>query len=262
MIHYLTCVDNENHPRLKQLLTTAAHNEVPVTIIIPQSKKWRNWLKGLTLLQHLEKSGLQPTDWIIFIDAFDVLVMEPLTEADLEHAFSHYSQPDILYGKDRSCYPHDAKCAAYEAAYINGGLAAGTVQGWMKFLGHMYPEQNVDFIDRLYGSDKEQYVIYESLHRGNPAAVAVDSNCLLFQNIYDGETHVEQQGDTVINTQTSTMPKFLHFPGANVAYSNWVAATTGDSVPTRSKKQTSVWTWVLITVASLLFSILFVKAIS
>ncbi len=147
---------------------------------------------------------LRADDLVCFVDAYDVIVNQPLETA--EHVFLA-SGAKILFGAERQLDPPHEKLTAYphissEFRFLNSGVYIGVVSALKEMLSgpiETYPN------DQLYC-----HLYYKDNYTNG---IKIDSRAALVVNMFGVEWRRLSITEGVITLDESHSPCFLHFNG-------------------------------------------------
>jgi len=166
---------------------------------------------------------LPPNDIVMFIDAFDVLILK-----SAEHILSTFSKMkvDLLMGAEKYCYPapHLANeylpCAS-PFRYLNTGTYIGYVRAICSWIDRM----NVNSIlERCDQATATMYYLHCLKHpKEFPIPFVLDTQCELFFPLSDVRTEDLMIGaDEVYCIPTNSKPSVIHANGGSFRFWNEV----------------------------------------
>lgn len=163
-------------------------------------------------------SEVPDDELVVFVDAFDVLVLADAEEISSKFAaLERRHKKSLFFNAEKDCFPdfEDICAEGYPPsphrrwAYLNSGVFVGR--------GHALKQMLRDPVaDVMPGGDQ---AFYQRYFRRFPERVGLDTECELAcatQGI-GGDYGVEWQGRRLLNTVTSQTPALVHF----VSDSHW-----------------------------------------
>ncbi len=176
--HICTVASFEND-YLNKLNTSCNMHHIDLEIIGLDLPYYGNGTKLLRLSEYL--SGLDDDDIVMFVDAFDVLII--VDKEVILQKFLDMNVPFVM-SAEKNCFPFANLADQYPETtslfkFINSGAFIGYVRNLKTWLKDLSPFD-------LQKSDQGQITIH---YLSNPEAFAIDYYCELFLSLY----HVKEQ---------------------------------------------------------------------
>jgi len=174
------------------------------------------------------KNGLISSKNIIFIDAFDVVLVD--TVEVIMTKFKSFNSP-VVIGAERNCFPQNF-CKEYDRLpytssfkYLNSGVIVGETEAILTVLEAMdAPNLPRDYHDNIKGYNHHfnDQAYYMDLYLRQPVKMQLDYDCTIVQNmqdVTDGD-YILSQNSTVIpngiiNMETHSIPSIIHWNGSS-----------------------------------------------
>lgn len=177
-------VATDRTPMLQNLEETARMFGHDLTVV-GLGRKWEGWRGRMAWYRDAMKDeGLRPDDVVALIDAYDVLIQNPMTDAQARHVLLEDGKYDMRVGMESGCDP--ANCGDLSGAlgtaegddvpgdrrYMNAGVIFGRVDALTRALQWALDE---GFTDDQVGLSR-----YVATH---PERVAPDKDRRLVSNL-------------------------------------------------------------------------------
>lgn len=164
--------------------------------------------KAKVFREFLNSDPFPDEDIVMFVDAYDVLIIQEAKEIIKE--FKSYHSPIILAG-ERHCFPDGHLAEKYPISnskhrYINSGCYIGYVGAIKRMLNKM-PIETIHDDQRLF----THYFLFYPHEK-----IVIDSDCKLFlclQDVDEKELKIDYQLQRVFFTHTRTFPCVIHGNG-------------------------------------------------
>jgi hypothetical protein len=138
----------------KYLLESCTRNNSDI-IVLDWKKPWKGFnQKFLSLKKYL--SELDPNEIVCFIDAYDVILLRPVTELESEFINFEKSHPEkIIVGQDAAISPHCSFVEFFTKLYfqdcngipLNSGTILGRVKDMLNMLNTVLTYDNTEDAD-------------------------------------------------------------------------------------------------------------------
>lgn len=211
-LHVVTFMDRVDR-RLAYLEVSAQkHGVYPIVIGYGADAWWPDGLgTKINALRAYVRGKVQDKDIVIFVDAFDVLVMANENEivAGFEELERH-SKRSLVFNAEEWCFPKiDGICdedtypaSPYRWRYLNAGLIAGRGHALKAMLRDPVP-------DIIRGSDQAWYQHY---FKNNSDSVVLDTSCFFLCALshLTEEGGAEFNGSHILVTETGSVPRLVH----------------------------------------------------
>lgn len=183
------------------------------------------------ILYNAIKDGKITEEYIVFIDAFDVVFADTLDV--VMEKFESFNSP-IVIGSERNCFPSNFK-KEYDRLqhtssfkYLNSGVIVGETEAILTVLEAM-DAANLprDYHDNIKGYNHHfnDQAYYMDLYLRQPVKMKLDYECLIAQNMQDvtqeelaffgggsvGGSFVSK----IKNKETNTCPSIIHWNGGS-----------------------------------------------
>lgn len=170
------------------------------------------------LLKRAIESGRVKDEWMIFCDAFDVVLAAP-PERILETAQAAYGNA-IVWNAERNCFPDQSLAERHPKTwtsfkYLNSGFAAGRTEDFLKLLRWMDAD-NLPVDHRgpdggMIHPNDQDYFMRAFLDSGLP--MRLDNECRVCQALCGVGLEDLEIGREIINRETGQTPCAFHFNG-------------------------------------------------
>lgn len=190
-------VATQEHPRLNDLRKSCVNTGMDLTVL-GLGEPWQGFGMKVILTREYLKTLTGYTHFI-FVDAYDVLFLKPVTDV-----------PDkILFSAEKQCWPDVEKAGDYPNSphawkYLNSGSYSAPIDLFLKITDD-YPLTMAD--------DDQRYFTKIYLDYAKEDKIELDIHCNLFQSyafISPGDFTITT---TLINNIASTEPSIIHFNG-------------------------------------------------
>ena len=180
-------------PELKALIRSAKSNGMDLTVL-GLGEKWQGFGTKIILTRDYLQT-LEGYTHFIFVDAYDVLFLKPITELPNK----------ILFSAEKACYPDWNKAELYppnksQWKYLNSGTYSAPIKEYLELIANNPVTFDVD--DQRYFTD-----IFLK------GGIELDYNCKLFQSFAFSADADFTITDTITNNLTNTQPSIIHFNG-------------------------------------------------
>lgn len=211
-IHYIT-VATKPHKVLDKILANVKKNKEFIEVLGLHENRLIGWegtqnfgVKLREIYNYVYRPILNPTDIVLFTDAYDVAYLGNLKE--VVRRYKMFSKP-IVFGAEKSCHPDPLRESEYhldgenlpEFPFLNSGLIIGRVDA----LRHCMKDYHFD--DR---HDDQRF--WTTVYFENQEKIELDYENLLFLNAADMEME-----NFVWNGKTAWYkrhnPLFVHING-------------------------------------------------
>lgn len=184
------------------------------------------------ILYNAIKSGKIPEKYIVFIDAFDVVLVD-----SLESIINKFKSMDcqILIGAEKNCFPnnfqkeYDKLPHTSSFKYLNSGVIIGETEAILEVLEAMdAPNLPRDYHDPIKGYNHHfnDQAYYMDLFLRQPVKMKLDYNCEIAQNMQDvtiGDINLSFRLDKdskplyneIRNIETGSFPSIVHWNGGS-----------------------------------------------
>ena len=213
MLYIVTFLTDET--KIKYLKESAEINGVKITYIV--NDIWNGYIDKIIAIINFIKE-LQYDDIICFIDAYDVLVNNNMSEIITN--FKNYNC-ELLLGAELNCYPDVYKNSFPDMStkykYVNSG----------GYIGYKYAIQQIfDWkpIDEIYkicknGGDQTYFIEYFLHNRSDK--IKLDDKSLIFQNMHLVDwNELSFIFGKLYNNILNIKPCFIHFNGGSWLQNN------------------------------------------
>ncbi len=181
------------------------------------------------ILYNAIKDGKIPEKYILFIDAFDVVLVDSL-EAVLKK-FKSFTVP-VVIGAEKNCFPSNFK-KEYDRLphtssfkYLNSGVIISETEALFEVLEAMdAPNLPRDYHDPMKGYNHHfnDQAYYMDMYLRQPVKMQLDYNCDIAQNMQDVSMEdISLFGggngttvDLIRNEETNSYPSIIHWNGGS-----------------------------------------------
>lgn len=148
-----------------------------------------------------------PTEWVLYLDAFDTMLLQPL-----DALCNHVERSKRLWGKDmivaaeKNCHPHEFR-HVYPAepetpfAFLNAGAVLAKKSAL------------VAWSNALSTPLRDQWA-WGELYSRHPELITLDTHCEVFQCGFKAEPDLSLHKGKLYNLTTQTYPSVLHLNGS------------------------------------------------
>lgn len=228
-LHVCT-VASKMHPNLKKLIASCEKYGIQLEIL-GMGKPYRCNMDKLRIIRKY-CHRLPDNDLILFIDAFDVLIL-----ADKREIVSRFLALDVpmLMSMEMNCWPSDEMAAFHPPTdsvfkYINTG---GYI-GWVKAV-----REWLDAFDKSLLSGKSDQEAAQKLFAKKPQFYALDHWCAIFLCLYlvpFDAVLIDETNQKIICSYTNSSPCILHANGGSFHVWDQVYSLFFDKPPGARKK--------------------------
>ena len=185
--------------------------------------------------------NLDDNEFIVFVDAFDVLPVNGVNRDRLEYAIQKtYNMNKITFNSEINCSPQSDLAKYFqdipgEWKYLNSGMYAGRVKLLKPFFDNIITyidklPKDVETLYDVFGDQEQQYnkfndqLICIQQYIKNNSSIDLDYNCNVFQTLYSGhffshpyhKLHINYENKTIQNTVTGSYPLLVHGNGKTI----------------------------------------------
>ena len=219
-----------------RLISTAHKNNLPIEVC--EKTTWTGYADKLTcMLMLLSLESMAPEDYVIFVDAYDVLCY-----ADSQEIIQKFEEMecDLLIGAELSCYPAENQLM-YDYVYQEQHLLPATNYRYVNSGGYMGTKKALlDMLqwkpfDEIYelcelGGDQNYVTQYFLEHVLINPRIRLDHKQQMFQNLHKVElSECSFRQGRFHNNVLGTWPCFVHFNGYNAYDFQMIHQETGVS---------------------------------
>ena len=175
-------------------------------------RKWENFKTKLDILLEELPKYKDEYDLILFTDARDVMYWRG--KKSIMKALEKFKDYKMVINAETNCYPNkdlkegQDKIESGKYRYLNSGMFIGDID----FVIDVLKKCNEDGLD----DDQESF---QNIYLDMPEYIKLDSNCELFQVMWDEEFGRSANFDIIFNNRfvynkkTKTYPCIFHSPG-------------------------------------------------
>ena len=207
-LHVLTMASKDN-PLLQQLLHSCRRHNLSIDVLGLNKPFPGSGIRLIRMLKYLEKSQFPDDDLLLFVDAFDVLILAD--EKTIVDKFLKMQVPFLISVEKTMHRDPELKdlipLSPTPFRFINAGSYMGYVGHLKKWLKALLP------INKAF-SDQRHIVRHYTQH---PEMYAFDYYCQLFialAFVMDEEISIDAENGVVHCLITGSTPCVVHGPGA------------------------------------------------
>lgn len=213
-LHVFTVANSLERKTAGFLFDSAEHLGIDVHVAGFNQPYFRNGTKLLRMQEALE--ALPENDVVLFVDAFDVMLVQPKEE--ILTAFYRLKSP-IVFAGEMNLFPYKKLKKAFSQntpfPYLNSGGYIGYVSALKAFL------KDLRFTE--HRGDQEQIIKYHVRRK----RVTIDTNAEIFLcliRLTENDIEIHSDG-TVFSNKTSTKPGVIHANGGSFPLLNKIYST-------------------------------------
>lgn len=226
--HYSVQPDNEN--KYVEIAFNALRDKLDIEPLDSLSGNFQLYHKIIAVNNYIK--NLNDNEFIVFVDAFDVLPVNGVNRDRLEYAIQKtYDMNKITFNSEINCAPQSDLAKYFqdipgEWKYLNSGMYAGKVRLLKPFFDNIISAyidklpKDVGALHDVFGDFNDQLVCMKQYIK-NKSIVDLDYNCIIFQTLYCGyyfshpyhKLHIDYENKTIQNTVTGSYPLLVHGNG-------------------------------------------------
>lgn len=214
-------IPQEDYYTYQYLQKSAGDNEI--LVLGQEHGQYTGLSDKPRILYNAIKNGTIKSDYIVFVDAWDVVFVKTLADIMEEYNAHGY---DIMIGAEKNCFPSNFKkeydrlehSSSYK--YLNSGVIVGRTSAIMEALEAMdAPNLPVDYHDSNKGHNFHfnDQAYFMDIFLRQPVSIRLDYRCAIAQNMQDvKEDEIEfEDGGFIKNKETNNCPCIIHWNGGS-----------------------------------------------
>lgn len=175
-------------------------------IVLGMHQKFRGFSDKSQMLKAWLKGGKYPSDvtHILFVDSYDVVFGGSL--AEIIERYEMDFPASIVFSAERGCWPDDRIRDDYPECktpyrFLNSG-------GWISDI-----QSAIQLLNNITFDDPSDQRLLTRLYLKGSHNMVLDTECHIFQCLYQAETDLDYSGLNIVNLKTFSRPLIFHANG-------------------------------------------------
>jgi hypothetical protein len=213
MFYIFTFLTDES--RVKYLKESSELNNVQIHYII--SRVWNGYLDKIIAINNIIRD-LQDDDIVCFIDAYDVLVNNNVSE--IINNFKNYNC-EVVLGAELNCYPDQYKHMFPDTSTKYKYVNSGGYIGYKYAIQQIFDWKPINEIQKICRNGGDQTYFIEYFLHNRSDKIKLDDKCLIFQNMHLVDwSELSFISGKLYNNILDVKPCFIHFNGGTWQQNN------------------------------------------